>query len=170
MTSYGRGSRWEGAAGLLAPITTGELNGRSAVAYLHCACFAALFAAPDQLGSAEHVRRAHTALIGAEVICASHSIPHEDCPNCLATVAAMRPTVFAELAAAEMRSGTESCRGCDYVYREVVAKCPMCALVHPFFFAARHDAAQTSELGEFWGQPVATLLELTLRDLKAAIR
>lgn len=45
-------------------------SGRSAVAYLHCACFAALFAAPDQLGSAEHVRRAHTALIGAEnVLC-----------------------------------------------------------------------------------------------------
>jgi len=101
------------------------------------------------------------------VFCASHSIPHEDCPNCLTTVAAMRPTVFAELAAAEMRSGTECCRGCDYVFHEVVAKCPRCALVHPFYFAVHHDAARTSELGRVWGQPVENLRALTLRDLAA---
>ena len=78
------------------------------------------------------------------------------------TVAAMRPTVFAELAASEMRSGTESCRGCDYVYREVVANCPRCALVHPFYFA------RTSEVGDLCGQPVVNLDALTLRDLAAA--
>lgn len=50
----------------------------------------------------------------------------------MATVAAMRPTVFAELAAAEMRSGTECCSRCDYVYYEVAAKCPRCAEPHPF--------------------------------------
>ena len=80
----------------------------------------------------------------------------------------MRPTVFAELAAAEMRSGTECCRGCDYVYREVVAKCPRCALVHPFYFATQRDAARTSEVGDFCGQPVVNLDALTLRDLAAA--
>jgi hypothetical protein len=105
-----------------------------------------------------------------KVFCASHSIPREDCPNCLTTVAAMRPTVFAELAATEMRSGTECCRGCDYVYYEVVAKCPRCALVHPFYAAAHHDAARTSEAGDFWGQPVENLHALTLRDLATAIR
>ncbi len=80
----------------------------------------------------------------------------------------MRPTIFAELAAAEMRSGTECCRGCDYVFREVVAKCPRCALVHPFYFAARHEAAGTSEVGDFWEQPVVDLQALTLRDVAAA--
>jgi len=82
----------------------------------------------------------------------------------------MRPTVFAELAAAEMRSGTECCRGCDYVYREVVAKCPRCALVHPFFVAAHHDAERASEMSDIWEQPVVNLHALTLRDLEAAIR
>jgi len=66
------------------------------------------------------------------MFCTKHSIPHEDCRHCMATVAAMRPTVFAELAAAEMRSGTESCSRCDYVYYEVAAKCPRCAEPHPF--------------------------------------
>lgn len=66
------------------------------------------------------------------MFCATHMIPHEDCPNCRATVAAMRPTVFAELAAAELRSGTESCPDCDYVYYEAVAKCPQCGEPHPF--------------------------------------
>ena len=129
-----------------------------------------LFAAPDQRGSAEHVGRVHTAPLETPVFCASHSIPHESCPTCLTTVAAMRPTIFAELAAAEMRSGTECCRGCDYVFREVVAKCPRCALVHPFYFAAHPDAARTSEVEDFLGQPVMKLHALTLRDLPAAVR
>jgi hypothetical protein len=85
-----------------------------------------------------------------KVFCTSHSIPHEDCPNCLTTVAAMRPTVFAELAAAEMRSGTESCGSCDYVYHEVVAR--------------------SSDVFRARAQPAVNLHALTLRDLAAAIR
>ena len=113
---------------------------------------------------------AYSAPLETTVFCGSHSIPHEGCPTCLTTVAAMRPTIFAELAAAEMRSGTECCRGCDYVFREVVAKCPRCALVHPFYFAAHPDAARTSEVEDFLGQPVMNLHALTLRDLPAAVR
>ena len=66
------------------------------------------------------------------MFCTTHMIPHEDCPNCRTVVAAMRPTVFAELAAAELCSGTESCPDCDYVYYEAVAKCPQCGEPHPF--------------------------------------
>ena len=66
------------------------------------------------------------------MFCVNHPIPHEDCPNCLPTVAAMRRTVFAELAAAELCSGTECCPDCDYVYYEAVAKCPQCGEPHPF--------------------------------------
>jgi hypothetical protein len=53
-------------------------------------------------------------------------------------VAAMRPTVFAELAAAELCSGTECCPDCDYVYYEAVAKCPQCGELHPFHPKRRH--------------------------------
>jgi len=119
---------------------------------------------------ADHVGSIHTAPLETPVFCARHSIPHEGCPTCLTTVAAMRPTIFAELAAAEMRSGTECCRGCDYVFREVVAKCPRCALVHPFYFAAHPDAARTSKVGDVLGQPVVNLDALTLRELPAAVR
>lgn len=120
--------------------------------------------------SAEHVGRVHTAPLETTVFCVSHSIPHEGCPTCLTTVAAMRPTVFAELAAAEMRSGTECCRGCDYVFREVVAECPRCSLVHPYYFAAHPDAGRASEAGDFLGKPVVNLNALTLRDLAADAR
>ena len=104
------------------------------------------------------------------MFCVNHSIPHEDCPNCLSTVAAMRPTVFAELAASELRSGTETCRGCDYIYHEVVAECPRCGLVHPFLFAARRDAARTSDPEQSCGQPVVPLHALTLQGLTTALR
>lgn len=60
------------------------------------------------------------------MFCCQHPIPHEDCERCLATVSAMRPTVFAELAAAELRAGTECCPACDYVYFEAVSCCPRC--------------------------------------------
>jgi hypothetical protein len=83
------------------------------------------------------------------VFCANHSIPHEDCPHCLTTVAAMRPTVFAELAAAELRSGTEYCRSCDFVYYQVVAECPRCALPHPFHVEPR----QARRPGQLAGTP-----------------
>jgi hypothetical protein len=52
----------------------------------------------------------------------------------------MRPTVFAELAAVELCSGTESCPDCDYVYHEAVARCPQCGELHPFH-PSRHRAA-----------------------------
>ena len=65
------------------------------------------------------------------VFCSSHLIPQEDCPNCHATVKAMRPTVFAELAAAELRSGTESCRDCDYIFYVAVERCPRCGAMNP---------------------------------------
>jgi hypothetical protein len=45
-----------------------------------------------------------------------------------------------------------------------------CALVHPFYFAGHPDAARTSEVGDFVGQPVVNLHALTLRDLPAAVR
>ena len=86
------------------------------------------------------------------MFCANHLIPHEDCPNCLTTVAAMRPTVFAELAASELCSGSECCPDCDYVYHEVVAACPRCGVPHPF-----HP--------ERWGAPVRAT---TMSDLRAA--
>jgi hypothetical protein len=66
------------------------------------------------------------------MFCATHTIPHENCPSCRPTVAAIRPTVFAELAAVELCSGTESCPDCDYVYYEAVARCPQCDEPHPF--------------------------------------
>jgi hypothetical protein len=65
------------------------------------------------------------------VFCSCHSVPHEDCARCASTVATMRPTVFAELAAAELRSGTEFCTACDFVYCEAVTKCPRCSEPHP---------------------------------------
>ena len=73
------------------------------------------------------------------MFCVHHSIPHEDCPNCRPLVAAMRPTVFAELAAVELCSGTESCPDCDYVYHLAVAQCPQCGEPHPFH-PSRHRA------------------------------
>ena len=104
------------------------------------------------------------------MFCADHSYPHEDCPDCLATVAAMRPTVFAELAAAELCSGTESCRSCDYVYHEVLAQCPRCGEPHPFHahIEAHREAARTPSISDSRSQPVADLSALTLRDLAGA--
>jgi len=99
------------------------------------------------------------------VFCATHSIPHEDCPHCLTTVAGMRPTVFAELAAAELRSGTECCRGCDYVYYEVIDKCPRCGEPHPFLAEPPRDPARGPTASNGRGQPVADLGALTLREL-----
>ncbi|HEY9065233.1 MAG TPA: hypothetical protein VIO33_09640, partial [Burkholderiaceae bacterium] len=80
------------------------------------------------------------------VFCAHHSIPHEDCANCRPLVAAMRPTVFAELAAVELCSGTECCPECDYVYHEAVARCPQCDAPHPFH-PSRHRAAASASAG-----------------------
>ena len=83
----------------------------------------------------------------------------------------MRPTVFAELAAAEMRSGTECCSRCDYVYHEVAAKCPRCAEPHPFNLDPLDDAAQAPHASDFPAQPVAAdPRELTLRDFARSNR
>ncbi len=98
------------------------------------------------------------------MFCVNHSIPHEDCPNCLTTVTAMRPTIFAELAAAELRSGTECCPGCDFVYYEVIDACPRCGEPHPFLAGPRHEAERRSAARDFRNQPVADLGALTLRD------
>jgi hypothetical protein len=67
------------------------------------------------------------------MFCAYHPIPHEDCPRCLPMIAAMRPTVFAELAAAELQFGTECCADCDFVFDRVVSECPRCGAPHPYF-------------------------------------
>ncbi|WP_372526081.1 hypothetical protein [Piscinibacter sp.] len=77
----------------------------------------------------------------------------------------MRPTVFAELAAVELRSGTECCPGCDYVYYEVIDKCPRCGEPHPFLLDRRHDASWSPTMPDVLSQPVADLGALTLRDL-----
>jgi len=100
-----------------------------------------------------------------DVFCANHSIPHENCPQCLTTVAAMRPTIFAELAAAELRSGTECCRSCDFVYHEVIDQCPRCGEPHPFLVETRHDDEWPSTVLELRHEPVADLETLTLRDI-----
>ena len=101
------------------------------------------------------------------MFCAHHQIPHEDCPTCLPTVAAMRPTVFAELAAAELCSGTESCPDCDYVYYEAVATCPQCGELHPF-----HPQRQRRPAGAPAPRsgPVADLGALTFRDPASGVR
>jgi hypothetical protein len=113
---------------------------------------------------------AHAAPLEPKVLCTHHSIPHEDCPHCLTTVTAMRPTVFAELAAAEMRSGTECCSRCDYVYYEVAASCPRCAEPHPFNLDPRDHAVQAPRVPDFRVPPVADLSELTLRDFVGSNR
>jgi hypothetical protein len=111
--------------------------------------------------------RQHSALEHT-VFCSIHTIPHEDCPNCRTIVAAMRPTVFAELAAAELRSGTESCPDCDYVYYEAVARCPQCGEPHPFHPDRRRTPAQAPTMSDLRGRAVADLGALTLRDLAGA--
>lgn len=80
------------------------------------------------------------------MFCLTHLIPHEDCSGCRMTVATMRPTIFAELAAAELRSGTECCRGCDYIFYEAVTRCPQCGDVNPLH--AQVEAASTAALEE----------------------
>jgi hypothetical protein len=97
------------------------------------------------------------------MFCANHTIPHEDCPNCRTVVAAMRPTVFAELAAAELCSGTECCPDCDYVYYEAVAKCPQCHEPHPFHPQRRRTPVRVPALSNARGS--AGLSSPTLRDL-----
>lgn len=90
------------------------------------------------------------------MFCVSHSIPHEDCPPCRKTVSAMRPTVFAELVAAELSAGTVCCcLGCDLVHREALDACPRCARPNP----AR------KRLPDAMRQPVDHLHALTRRDV-----
>lgn len=60
------------------------------------------------------------------MFCLNHSVPHEDCADCRPTVTRMRPTVFAELAAAELHRGTGCCAACEYLYFGQPALCPRC--------------------------------------------
>jgi hypothetical protein len=102
------------------------------------------------------------------MFCANHSIPHEGCPNCQTLVRTMRPTVFAELAAAELRSGTVCCAGCNFVYFDVSDECPQCGDLHPFHVEPRRDTSQGTLMTHFGGQQIADLSALTLRDLAAS--
>jgi len=97
--------------------------------------------------------------------CTKHTIPHEDCPHCLTTVRAMRPTVFAELATAELRSGTECCPGCGFVYYDVIDECPHCGQPHPYLIELRRTGGWAPTAPAALAQPVADLGALTLRDL-----
>jgi hypothetical protein len=65
------------------------------------------------------------------MFCLTHLIPQEDCAGCRGTVATMRPTIFAELAAAELASGTECCPRCNHLFYEAVANCPQCGEPSP---------------------------------------
>jgi uncharacterized OB-fold protein len=91
------------------------------------------------------------------VFCPSHLIPQEDCPDCRVTVKAMRPTIFAELAAAELRSGTESCRDCDYIFYMPLERCPRCGARNPLHV----EAVDLSHAPE----PAGSLADLRFRDL-----
>jgi len=93
------------------------------------------------------------------MFCANHSIPHEDCRHCQVTVKSMRPTIFAELAAAELRSGTECCPDCDFIYHEAIECCPQCGAPHPLQVQARPEPTAPAP------GPVADLDWLTFRDL-----
>jgi hypothetical protein len=77
----------------------------------------------------------------------------------------MRPTVFAELAAAELCSGTECCPDCDHVFCEAVAKCPQCGATHPFHPERRLAPARAPATPDVRSTTVADLSALTLRDL-----
>lgn len=99
------------------------------------------------------------------MFCSNHPIPDEGCPHCFSTVKSMRPTVFAELAAAELRSGTECCSGCDFIYYEVVDSCPQCGTSHPFFVEQHSEASLAAAALERRSQPVADVGMLTFRDL-----
>lgn len=60
------------------------------------------------------------------MFCSNHPIPQEDCAACEPTLVSMRPTVFAELAAAELRNGTDCCAVCEYLYFGKPTVCPRC--------------------------------------------
>jgi len=96
------------------------------------------------------------------MFCSKHLIPHEDCLDCHTTVAAMRPTIFAELAAAELRSGTECCRACGFIFYEAVELCPHCAEPNPLYVEAAPTMPATLPLvmeGEFVDLDALTLRE-----------
>lgn len=98
------------------------------------------------------------------MFCTRHSIPHENCPSCLPTLVAMRPTVFAELAAAELHAGTHVCEDCDYVLYQAVAACPRCAAPYPLEGRPEHRHAATPERAD----PLRDLTNPLLRELVLA--
>lgn len=87
------------------------------------------------------------------MFCYKHSVPHEDCADCRPTVTRMRPTVFAELAAAELHRGTGCCTACEYLYFGQPARCPRCKLpVQPAGAKADVFAARPPALGRPAGE------------------
>lgn len=79
--------------------------------------------------------------------CTRHAVAHVACLHCRAAIGALRPTVFAELAAAELGSGTATCPGCGDLLAAPPDACPRCSRPGPRF------------------APVADLADLTLREL-----
>lgn len=81
------------------------------------------------------------------MFCHRHPIPHEDCIDCRATVSAMRPTVFAELAAIELCAGTAECVGCGYVRYASAGGCPRCDTGEGLGHAAHRRQRQAPNAG-----------------------
>lgn len=104
------------------------------------------------------------------MFCTRHSIPHENCPSCLPTVVAMRPTVFAELAAAELHAGTQVCQRCDYVLYKAVAGCPRCAASYRLEREPEHGHASTPGRADPWDDSLRDLTNPLLRELVLAAR
>ena len=74
------------------------------------------------------------------MFCNFHAVPQEECRHCRAVVTNLRPSIFAELAAAELRSGTECCVRCDYVFYQAVDRCPGCGELNPLHIEQCRDA------------------------------
>jgi hypothetical protein len=102
------------------------------------------------------------------MFCTKHSIPHENCPSCLPTVVAMRPTVFAELAAAELHAGTHVCPRCDYLLYQAVASCPRCVAPYRLQGRPEHDDAPTAARADPWDGSLRDLTNPLLRELVLA--
>lgn len=65
------------------------------------------------------------------MFCSKHLVPQEGCMHCRSAVATIRPTVFAELAAAELRSGTECCQSCGFIFYDALEHCLECGEPNP---------------------------------------
>jgi hypothetical protein len=79
------------------------------------------------------------------MFCSHHLIPHESCAGCQATLSAMRPTVFAELAAAELSAGIDCCDRCGYIFCEPSVRCFQCGTHRALL--TEFDDASTMPIG-----------------------